>query len=517
MVPVTAPRPSLLGLVGPIAAAKLVLHLLWAGGYGLFRDELYYLACARHLAWGYVDHPPLSIAVLALDRAALGDSRLAMRLVPALAGTAVVLLTGWLARELGGSRVAMVLAAIAALVAPDYLAVNHYYSMNALDTLFWTAAVCLVARILRDPPAVTSRTWALLGLVVGLGLLNKASVLWLVGGVFVGLVATRHRRLLATPGPWLALGIAAVFVAPHLVWQMDNGWPTREFVKHATEDKMAAVSPLSFLRAQVDDMHPLNALLWVPGLAALLAWKRLAAFRPLGLAYVAIFALLVINQKSRPGYLAPMYPVLFAAGSVFFEELTRRRRWIAPAFAALLVLTGAVIAPMALPVLPIETYVAYAAALGQTPASEEKKEMGPLPQFYADMFGWREMTDAVSQVATSLTPEERAHAVVRANDYGQAGAFQRFGRDLPPVACGHNSYWLWGPGDPSPDVEVRLLGQADDEGDHSWMSVVYGECERRGAFENPWVMPYENHLGIYVCRRPIEPLGERWPKVKHYD
>ena len=151
MVPVTAPRPSLLGLVGPVAAAKLVLHLLWAGGYGLFRDELYYLACARHLAWGYVDHPPLSIAVLALDRAALGDSRLAMRLVPALAGTAVVLLTGWLARELGGGRVAMVLAAIAALVAPDYLAVNHYYSMNALDTLFWTAAVCLVARILRDP------------------------------------------------------------------------------------------------------------------------------------------------------------------------------------------------------------------------------------------------------------------------------------------------------------------------------------------------------------------------------
>ncbi len=509
-----SPVPSVWRLVAPIAAAKLVLHLVWAGGYGYFRDELYYLACARHLAWGYVDHPPLSIAVLALDHAALGDSRLAMRLVPALAGTAVVLLTGWLARELGGGRVAMVLAALAALVAPDYLAVCHVYSMNALELLFWTGAVCLLARILRDPPAVTWRAWVLLGLVLGLGLLNKASVLWLIGGVFVGLVATRHRRLLATPGPWLAVVVAAGLLAPHVVWQIDHGWPTREFVQHATEDKMAAVSPLSFLRSQVDDMHPLNALLWIPGLGALLSWKRLAAFRPLGIAYVAIFALLVINQKSRPGYLSPTYPVLFAAGAVFFEAMTRRRRWIATGFALLLVLTGVVVAPMALPVLPIETYVAYAATLGQKPESEEKKAMGPLPQFYADMFGWREMTDAVSGVVASLSPEERAHAVIRANDYGQAGAFERFGRGLPPVACGHNNFWLWGPGDTDPEVEVRLGDDGDAE---RWTREVYVDCERRGAFENPWVMPYENHLGIYVCRHPHEPLGERWPKVKHYE
>jgi hypothetical protein len=511
---VTTLRLSPLRLVAPVAAVKLVIHLLWANGYGYFRDELYYLACARRLAWGYVDHPPLSIAVLALDRATLGDTRLAMRLVPALAGAAVVMLTGWLARELGGGRVAMVLAAVATLITPEYLGLNHYYSMNSLDVLFWTGAVCLVARVLRDPPAATWRTWALLGVVLGLGLLNKASVLWLVGGIFVGLVATPHRRLLASRGPWLAIAIAAALLAPHVAWQVDHGWPTREFVKNATGEKMAAITPLSFLASQITDMHPLNALLWVPGLGALLAWKRLATFRPLGVAYMAIFVLLVVNQKSRPGYLAPMYPVLFAAGSVLFEAVTRRRRWIAPAFGGLLVLGGAVIAPLALPVLPIQTYVAYAAALGDEPHGEEKKTMGPLPQFYADMFGWREMTDAVAQVVASLSPEERARAVIRANDYGQASALERFGRGLPPVACGHNNFWLWGPGNQSPDVEVRL---GRDEDAAFWRQEIYEECERRGVFENPWVMPYENQLGIYVCRHPYQSLADRWPKVKHYE
>jgi hypothetical protein len=507
------PRPSL-RLVLPVAAAKLLVHLVWVNGYGYFRDELYYLACARRLAWGYVDHPPLSIAVLAVDRAVLGDSRLALRLVPALAGAAVVLLTGWLARELGGGRAAMVLASVAALVAPMYLALDHFYSMNALDVLFWTAGVCLVARILRDPPAATWRIWALLGLVLGLGLLDKASVLWLMGGVAAGLLLTRHRRLVATRGPWIALAVAGAIAALHVRWQVVNGFPTREFVQHATADKMAPVSALSFFRSQIEDMHPLNALVWLPGLGALLLRRRLAAFRPLGIAYAAIFGLLVLNGKARSGYLAPMYPVLFAAGGVLLEDLTARRRWIAPAFAVVLVAGGVATAPLALPCLPLDRYLAYAAALGQRPSTEEKKEVGALPQFYADMFGWPEMTEAVTRVVGSLTPDERAHAVVRANDYGQAGAFEFFGRGLPPIACGHNNWWLWGPGNPDASVEVRI---GRDEDAAFWRREVYDDVQERGAFENPWVMPYENHLKIWVCRRPRQTLGERWPDAKHYD
>ena len=209
-----------------------------------------------------------------------------------------------------------------------------------------------------------------------------------------------------------------------------------------------------------------------------------------------------------------MYPVLFAAGGVFLEDLTRRRRWIATSFAVVLLLTGAAIAPMALPVLPVETYVAYSRALGQTPSSDEKKEMGRLPQFYADMFGWPEMTSAVRRVVETLPPEERAHTVLRANDYGQAGALQFFGPDLPPVACGHNNFWLWGPGEPDPEVEVRLGRPEDAE---FWRTEVYEDCDEAGTFEHPWVMPYENDLGIYVCRHPHVPLGERWIRSKHFE
>jgi hypothetical protein len=411
----------------------------------------------------------------------------------------------------------MVLAALAALVAPMYLALDHFYSMNALDVLAWTAAVCLVARVLRDPPAARWTDWAAIGVVLGLGLLNKASVLWLMGGLGVGAMLTRHRRLVSTPGPWVAALLAAAFVAPHVAWQVAHDWPTREFVKHATEDKMASVSAASFLASQLVDMHPLAALLWVPGLGALLAWRRLEAFRPLGIAYLAIFALLVLEGTSRSGYLAPMYPALFAAGGVVFEALGERarRRWIAPAFAAVLVAGGAAAAPLAIPILPVQRYVAYAAALGQKPATEEKKEVGPLPQFYADMFGWPEMTDAVARVAAGLTPAERAHAVVRANDYGQAGAFEFFGRGrLPPVASGHNNYWLWGPGDPEATVEIRL--GRDDAADF-WRKSGYAAVEERGLFESPWVMPYENRLKIWVCRGARLPLGARWPDAKHFD
>lgn len=510
--------PDLLRTVGPVAATKLLVQLAFAGGYGYFRDELYYLACARHLAWGYVDHPPLCVVLLGIVHATLGDSRFAWRLLPALAGTAVVLLAALLARQMGGGRTAQVLAALAALVAPEYLGVDHFYSMNAFEPLFWTAAACLLARIFTADRTPLG-TWALLGVVLGLGLENKLSVLWLVGGVGVGIVATRQRRLLLDPGLWLAFVIMAALIAPYVGWEVAQGWPTREFVKHATEDKMARIAPGDFLLAQMNDMLPLTAPLWIAGLAGLLGWSRLERVRPLGIAYVAVLVLLLVQRGSRTGYLSPSYPILFAAGGVVAEAATRAaawRRWLAASYGALLVVGGAAVLPLALPCLPVERFVAYAHALGQAPSTEEKKEVGPLPQFYADMFGWPEMTDAVLGVVQTLSPEERAHAVVLANDYGQAGAFEFFGRGrgMPPVVSGHNNYWLWGPGDPEAQVVVRL--NRDPEAPQ-WYAEQFEEVEARGSFTNAWNMPYESGLTIYVCRRPRVPFGETWEKRKHYD
>jgi hypothetical protein len=508
-----------LRVVGPVLAAKLLVQLAFAGGYGYFRDELYYLACARHLAWGYVDHPPLCVALLGMVHAVLGDSRFATRLLPALAGTAVVLLGSVLARQMGAGRIAQVLAALALLVAPEYLALDHFYSMNAFEPLFWTAAACIAARILVTQGRSPLGTWALLGVVLGLGLENKLSVLWLVGGLGVGILATRQRRLLLDPGLWLAVAIMALLITPYLGWEIANGWPTREFVRHATMEKMSRIAPGDFILAQVTEMHPLTAPLWIAGLAGLLAWSKLERMRPLGIAYLAVLVLLLLQRGSRTGYLSPSYPILFAAGSVVAEAAIRKaawRRWLVAAYGGLLVVGGALTAPLALPCLPVERFIAYARALGQSPSTEEKKEVGPLPQFYADMFGWPEMTDAVLAVVATLSPQERAHAVVLTGDYGQAGAFELFGRGrgMPPVVSGHNNYWLWGPGDPGAQVVIRLSNAPEAA---QYWAEQFEEIEARGSFSHPLNMPYESNLTIYVCRRPRVPFGESWGKRKHYD
>src|SRR5687768_11496782 len=211
-------------VAGGIALATFLLHLVVIERYGIFRDELYYLACSERLTWGYVDHPPLSIAVLAAVRGLLGDSLAAIRLPAAAAHAAAVFLTSVITRELGGGRFAQALAAVAVAVAPVFLGSSHFFSMNALDLLFWALATLLLVRTLK---ASSRRGWLLLGVVVGLGLLNKISVLWFILGLGVGLLVTPHRKHLATPGPWLAAMAAGLLFLPHVLWQAQNGWPTR--------------------------------------------------------------------------------------------------------------------------------------------------------------------------------------------------------------------------------------------------------------------------------------------------
>ena len=212
-----------------LPAAKLLVHLAVGRGYGYHRDELYYLACANHLDWGYVDHPPFAVLVIAATRGLLGDSVAAIRVVPALVGALTVLLIGLIARRLGGGPFAQALAMTAALVAPFYLALDHYFSMNAFDLLIWGLAAYLLLRILQGGPPWL---WLLLGVLLGIGLLNKISVLWLGGGLFVGLLLTPQRVVLRSRWPWLALAVALGVFMPHVLWQARYDWPTLEFARN---------------------------------------------------------------------------------------------------------------------------------------------------------------------------------------------------------------------------------------------------------------------------------------------
>ena len=232
--------------------------------YGYFRDELYYLASTDHLDWGYVDHPPLSIAILALIRAVFGDSLLALRVVPALVGVATVFVAGVIARQLGGGRFAQGLTALCVLMSPVFLGTAHYYSMNVFDQLFWAVAVLILLRALDEG---RPRHWGMLGVVLGLGFLNKISILWLVAGMLVGLVFTPYRRVLREPWPWVGMLVAGVLSLPYLLWQTAHGWPTLEFMRNATTLKMVDVSPLRFVIDQVLSMNAGAAPVWIAGIA----------------------------------------------------------------------------------------------------------------------------------------------------------------------------------------------------------------------------------------------------------
>ena len=504
-------RDITLPLIAFFALAKLVFHLVTSGGYGYFRDELYYLACADHLALGYVDHPPLSIFALWIVRGLFGDSLLALRLLPALLGAATVALVGWMARALGGGPWACALAMTSALCAPIYLALDHFYSMNAFDIFFWAlTATVLIHLFATGQP----RLWWALGGALGLGLLNKISVLWLGVGLFVGLVASKQRRYFFTPGPWLAGGLSALLFLPHIAWQVANGWPTLEFIRNATGLKMATVDPISFLQNQIFMMLPATAPLWIAGLLYLLFHRRAEDHRALGWIYLTVLAILMLSGSSRANYLAPAYTWLLAAGGVAVEQLLPKRgRLLMPIWLVLLLLMGAAFAPLAVPVLPVESYIAYAERLGQEPSTEERKELGRLGQFYADMHGWPEIADTVVEVYEALPPEERASVSILAPDYGVAGAIDFFGRKkgLPPAVSGHNNYWLWGPPEDWNGEVLILIGGREED-----IRKSFEEVEQVATTDCGLCMPYENGQPIWVARRLTRPIEEIWPGLKNF-
>jgi len=501
------PTAGLPWTVWTLALVIVVIELAFGPRYGLFRDEYYYLACADHLGWGYVDHPPLSIAVLAAVRAVLGDSLPAVRLVPALLGGTLVVLGALLARALGGGRRAQLLGAVAVAAVPEYLGQAGCYSMNILDTTCWAVAALLLARLAPDERGW--RRFVTLGVVLGLGLLNKLSLLFFGAGLAVALIVTPLRRLLLKPGPWLAAVIAALLFAPHVLWQVANGFPTREFIENATRYKNVALTPLQFLGGSLLDMNPVTAPLWIAGLGWLLLARRAQRFRSLGIVYLVAFAILAA-QHSKPYYLAPAYPPLLAAGAVLLEGA--RRRWMTAATGAVLLVAGAALAPFAIPALPVETFIAYQHWLGVSPPQSERAAQGLLPQFFADHFGWPELTQAVADVYRSLPADEQRRVAIVTSNYGEAGALNYLGRryGLPPAVSQHNSFYLWGPGRDRVDVAI-VVGMNPENLGSSWSSVEVG-----GRWYSPYAMPWQHRWPILVCRGLKIPLPEAWRRGKHF-
>ncbi len=492
---------------GALAVATLLFYVATSHGYGYFRDELYYLACNAHLAAGYVDHPPLLEVLLVPVRAVLGDSLPAIRLLPALAAAATVLIAARLVRQLGGGRGAVLTALAGVMTAPLYVGIFSILTPNALEMVFWAVALLLVVRILDGH---SPRLWIALGAVVGIGFLDKHGVVFLVIGLAAGIVATPARRHLATRWPWLGLAIAAVLAAPHLVWQALHGWPTLEFTANARAFKNLPQSPLGFVAEQVMVLDPLAAPIWIAGLVSL--WRRdEGRYRALVWAYLVILALMIAG-RGKAYYIGPYYQLLFAAGGVAFERAAWRRR-LAYAVPVAATVVGVAGMPMAKPLLPVERLIAYQHAIGLDPrlGSGERNELGVLPQHFADQFGWQELATRVAVVHRALPPEERARACIYTSNYGEAGAIDFFGPalGLPHAISGHNTYWWWGPRDCDFST-VIVLGLTPDD-----VRGISRSVEVVAGIDCPYCMPFERRP-ILVARGPLLSPAEIWRRVRFY-
>lgn len=500
-----------LAVIVYLSLATLILHVLADSQYGYFRDELYFLACGRHLDWGYVDQPPFVAVVAAISRRMLGDSPRDIRFFPALAGAGKVFLTGLITLELGGRRFAQVLACVAVITAPVYLGIDHLLTMNAFEPLFWMGCAYVAIRIFKGG---SPRLWLVFGVLAGLGLENKYSMLFFGLAFVAGLLATPWRRVLLDKWIWLGGAFAFLVYLPNFLWEVRHHWPMIEILNNVQHsNKNTPITFLSFLGGQILLLEPLAFPVWLAGLGWLFFSKSARPFRALGWTFVALFAAFVI-LRGKVYYLAPAYPMLLAAGGIQIEEWVTRKKaaWLKPVMVAVLLGAGGVLAPFAMPILPVETYIAYQKALHLEPPRTEQHRMGPLPQGYADMFGWPEMVETVAGVYNKLTPQEKAKCAIFGQNYGEAAAIDFFGPQygLPHALSGHNNYFLWGPGGSTGEVMIVLNDNRES------LEKYFQQVELGAVFHHPYVMPYENDMPVWICRGLKGPLVELWPKVKVY-
>jgi hypothetical protein len=522
--PVDPTLHAALRLAAAFAVLKLLLQFaltLYTKhiGYGYFRDEFYYIACGRHLAWGYVDQGPIVAIQARLGEILFGDSLFGIRILSAAAGAVTVFLGGVICWALGGRRAAQSLAMLALILVPQYIGVDGFLSMNSFEPVFWSA--CLLAIIMMARGASPARWWTFFGVSAGLGILNKPSIAFFLVALGLGLLVTSQRRLLFTR--WAALGIALmlVIVAPYVLWQVRNHWPTLEFLHNGrVEGKNTILNPLQFFLAQLLTMLPTSALLWITGVVALLRAKSIQHARWLGFTYL-FFYVLMNAMHAKDYYLEGIYPAFFAAGAIAWEHRFRASRAVRlgrvfafPVYESLLIVTALIVLPMASPVLRPAAWVRYTTALHLVHQDTETMATGVLPQFYADRFGWDQQVDTVIAAYRSLTPAEQQHVCIFGSNYGEAGAIDFLGRlkhaNLPPAMSGQNNYWLWGTHGCDPNVSIAIIRDTPEQ-----ISQKYESVTLLTRTNNPWSMPFE-HRNIYLLRGRRASAPFHWEDERFY-
>jgi len=510
-------RNSLL-LAGFFALANFLLHVLTSLhgehlGYGFFRDELYFLVCGHHLAWGYVDQPPLVAIQARVAELLFGITPTTVRLFSFAANGLTIALTGLMARQLGGNRLAQILAMTAIFVAPVYVVSGNYLSMNAIEPCLWMAALLVVLRIADG--SADARAWVCFGLLTGIGIENKHSTVFFLVALALGLLLTPQRKILFNRWCAVGIGVLLLLALPNLIWQIVHHFPTYELLSGvAKSDKNVKLPPLEFILQQCRMLFFTTLPLWIGGLVwvAFSRKSRVARFvAPMFL----IFFVMMMAMHAKDYYLAPIYPVLYAAGAVAIaltEWPAWARRWVAGlevVWCVVLLLLFPLASPLFLTILPPAEYNAYATKLhAESPRSE--KFTSPLPQYLSDRFGWPEMVKGFAERYNALPADERAKTGIFCGNYGEASAVNILGAQygLPTAISGHQNYYYWGWNGYTGESMLTL---GNDPKDYS----NYGEVIDLGAFDAPWIMDHE-HLHYYLLKHRSKPYAEEWSTYKYW-
>jgi 4-amino-4-deoxy-L-arabinose transferase-like glycosyltransferase len=475
-----------------IAGAVTAVLVAFASGYGYHRDELYFLAAGEHLDWAYADQGPLAPLIARAMSNISADSLTVLRLPSALAAGATVLLTGQLARELGGRRRAESIAVACAAVATIALFTGHLLSTSTFDLLAWTAVLWLSVRAVRTGD---DRLWLVAGGALGIALLNKPLPAFLALGLLAGVVIAGPRRLLPNPYVWWGAAIALLLWSPWLLWQADHGWPQIDVSRSIAEGTSAsseawwAIVPFQLLL-----VSPLLAPVWIAGLVRLFRDPELRDVRFVAWAWV-VLAVVFMAAGGKPYYLAGFLPALIAAGAVGVDVWLERgeQRLRKAALLAAIAVSGMIGVVFALPVLPAER---------AAPVIALNEDVG-------ETIGWPELAESVARVQRSLP--NAGSAVILTRNYGEAGAIDRYGPalGLPRAYSPHNAYADWGqpPDARGPVIAVGL--EPHEPHSHLRGCREAARIDNRAGVENE-----EQGKPVFVCRGPRRPWSREWPTLR---
>ncbi len=495
-----------------LAAVKLLIPLFAHPDFEFHRDEFLYMAMGDHLARGYLEVPPFIALVARFAKFLLGESLYAMRFFPALAGALTLLLTGLMSREFGGGRFSQILAAVAFLLSLIYLRINLFLMPVSFDLFFFVLAVYLFIRTLNSSRPVL---WILIGIVAGVGLLNKYTMLLFGFGMGIGLLLTPQRKTLKDKWPYIAAGIAFLIWSPNLLWQFQNDWPFFEHMRILAETQLSHVDPVGFLLVQLL-MNLYSSPVWIAGLIALFFSQKLKRYRPIGWMYLSLLAvMLLLNGKVY--YLAPAYPMLLAAGAVVIEAFVQRmnQQWIKPVILTILISGSLILLPIGIPVFSVPGMIKYfefsSRYLGTGEALRwETGKLHELPQDYADMLGWEEMVNTIAKTYHRLPDSLRSDCAIFAANYGEAGAIDYYGKNfnLPRCISKAGSFWSWGYRDYNGE-QVIIVGFDREDVLYFYEDVKPGE---------PFQYPHARESGspIFISHQPRMSLTEIWQILKKY-